>query len=144
MSADERDCGCPPCPGRGNDGHGMTHCAEYCFGTGVEADLDCPTHGMSADERVALTEGERDLLDDVWQEASFAADLFPTVTRIKADAHAAGAAAERARALGLLEDETTREAVACAVSAPQLPSPGATRYASHALAALRDRIGGTA
>ncbi|GAB2970142.1 DNA-methyltransferase [Nocardioides montaniterrae] len=39
------DCACPPCPGRGNDGHGMTHCAECCFGTGVEADIDCPTHG---------------------------------------------------------------------------------------------------
>lgn len=41
-------CGCPPCPGRGNDGHRMTHCAECCFGTGVEADLDCPIHGEAA------------------------------------------------------------------------------------------------
>lgn len=41
-------CACPPCPGRGNDGHGMTHCAECCFGTGVEADEDCPTHGRAA------------------------------------------------------------------------------------------------
>lgn len=40
-------CACPPCPGRGNDGHGMTHCAECCFGTGVEADLACPVHGMT-------------------------------------------------------------------------------------------------
>lgn len=39
-------CECPPCPGRGNDGHGMQHCAECCFGTGVEADLDCPIHGI--------------------------------------------------------------------------------------------------
>jgi hypothetical protein len=39
------DCACPPCPGRGNDGHGMTHCAECCWGTRVEADLDCPVHG---------------------------------------------------------------------------------------------------
>lgn len=38
-------CECPPCPGRGNDGHRMTHCAECCFGTGVEADPACPTHG---------------------------------------------------------------------------------------------------
>lgn len=37
--------GCPPCPGRGSDGHGMTHCAECCFGTGVEADPSCPVHG---------------------------------------------------------------------------------------------------
>jgi len=37
--------GCPPCPGRGTDGHGMTHCAECCWGTGVEADLECPVHG---------------------------------------------------------------------------------------------------
>jgi len=22
------------CPGRGNDGHGLTHCAECCFGSG--------------------------------------------------------------------------------------------------------------
>lgn len=41
----ERACACPPCPGRGNDGHGLTHCAECCFGTGVEADIDCPIHG---------------------------------------------------------------------------------------------------
>lgn len=41
-------CACPPCPGRGNDGHGMTHCAECCFGTGVVADLDCPEHGDHA------------------------------------------------------------------------------------------------
>lgn len=41
-------CACPPCPGRGNDGHGMTHCAECCFGTGVEADPSCPVHGESA------------------------------------------------------------------------------------------------
>lgn len=39
------DCKCPPCPGRGNDGHRMTHCAECCFGTGVEADPACPVHG---------------------------------------------------------------------------------------------------
>jgi hypothetical protein len=41
-------CDCPPCPGRGNDGHGLTHCAECCFGSGVEADPDCPTHGRAA------------------------------------------------------------------------------------------------
>lgn len=45
-------CPCPPCPGRGNDGHGMTHCAECCFGSGVVADEDCPKHG-----RAVLTEG---------------------------------------------------------------------------------------
>lgn len=39
-------CFCPPCPGRGTDGHGMEHCAECCFGTGVEADLSCPVHGL--------------------------------------------------------------------------------------------------
>jgi len=38
-------CHCLPCPGRGYDGHGMNHCAECCFGTGVEADLACPVHG---------------------------------------------------------------------------------------------------
>lgn len=32
VPADETmPCLCPPCPGRGNDGHGMTHCAECCF-----------------------------------------------------------------------------------------------------------------
>ena len=41
----ERACICPPCPGRGIDGHGMTHCAECCWGTGVEADITCPEHG---------------------------------------------------------------------------------------------------
>jgi len=43
-------CDCPPCPGRGNDGHGMTHCAECCFGSGVVADIDCPTHGAQTIE----------------------------------------------------------------------------------------------
>lgn len=42
-------CECLPCPGRGNGGHGMTHCAECCFGTGVEADIDCPIHGLDHD-----------------------------------------------------------------------------------------------
>lgn len=41
-------CECPPCPGRGYDGHRMNHCAECCFGSGVEADIDCPTHGSPA------------------------------------------------------------------------------------------------
>lgn len=49
-------CQCPPCPGRGNDGHGMTHCAECCFGTGVKADPGCPVHGEDAGEWVALSE----------------------------------------------------------------------------------------
>jgi hypothetical protein len=40
-----RACICHPCPGRGNDGHTMTHCAECCFGTLVEVDLDCRVHG---------------------------------------------------------------------------------------------------
>lgn len=39
-------CECPPCPGRGHDGHGMAHCAECCWGTGVEADPACPVHGL--------------------------------------------------------------------------------------------------
>ena len=43
----EEGCHCPPCPGRGNDGHGLTHCAECCFGSGVEADEDCPVHGRA-------------------------------------------------------------------------------------------------
>jgi len=38
-------CECPPCPGRGNDGHGLTHCAECCMGAAVDADLSCPRHG---------------------------------------------------------------------------------------------------
>ena len=41
-------CDCPPCPGRGNDGHGLSHCAECCFGSGVEADIDCLVHGVVA------------------------------------------------------------------------------------------------
>ena len=40
-------CECPPCPGRGNDGHGLTHCAECCFGMGVVADCECPQHGAT-------------------------------------------------------------------------------------------------
>ncbi|WP_235738975.1 hypothetical protein [Nocardioides alcanivorans] len=48
------DCACPPCPGRGNDGHGLTHCAECCFGSGVEADMDCPTHGEPTADRDEL------------------------------------------------------------------------------------------
>ncbi len=28
------------CPGRGSDGHGMQHCAECCFGSGVQATTD--------------------------------------------------------------------------------------------------------
>lgn len=59
----ETPCECPPCPGRGNDGHGLTHCAECCFGTGVEADMDCQTHGLAAYrssyDRVALVQGHR-------------------------------------------------------------------------------------
>ena len=47
-------CECPPCPGRGNDGHGMTHCAECCFGTGVEADITCPYHGDPYDQPVQI------------------------------------------------------------------------------------------
>lgn len=43
-------CHCLPCPGRGNDGHGLTHCAECCFGTGVEADTECPIHGLPSCE----------------------------------------------------------------------------------------------
>lgn len=46
---DARTCHCPPCPGRGTDGHGMTHCAECCFGSGVEADEGCPVHGATQD-----------------------------------------------------------------------------------------------
>lgn len=41
-------CSCPPCPGCGNDGHGLTHCAECCFGTGVLGDPECPRHGADA------------------------------------------------------------------------------------------------
>lgn len=47
MGANGAECDCPPCPGRGNDGHKMTHCAECCFGSGVEADIDCPVHGAA-------------------------------------------------------------------------------------------------
>lgn len=50
-------CACPPCPGRGNDGHGMTHCAECCFGSGVEADEDCPDHGRDAVLRPGTPDG---------------------------------------------------------------------------------------
>jgi hypothetical protein len=48
-TAGERECRCAPCPGRGNDGHGMTHCAECCYGTGVEAEYGCPVHNPTAD-----------------------------------------------------------------------------------------------
>lgn len=40
---DAEPCSCSPCRGRGNDGHGLSHCAECCFGTGVEEyDPGCP------------------------------------------------------------------------------------------------------
>lgn len=52
-SPEGADCQCPPCPGRGNDGHRMSHCAECCFGTGVEADPGCPVHGEDAVEQEA-------------------------------------------------------------------------------------------
>ena len=55
-------CECPPCPGRGNDGHVLTHCAECCMGTGVEADLTCPIHGdpsVTATEPVVGNRAER-------------------------------------------------------------------------------------
>jgi hypothetical protein len=42
----EYECHCEPCPGRGFDGHGMNHCAECCFGTGVLGEPECPTHGV--------------------------------------------------------------------------------------------------
>lgn len=63
-------CDCPPCPGRGNDGHGMTHCAECCFGTGVEADPDCPTHGERAADPTAH---DRAVRAEAWDEGYRAA-----------------------------------------------------------------------
>lgn len=51
-------CHCPPCPGRGSDGHRMTHCAECCFGTGVEADPGCPAHGAANYATTEATSGE--------------------------------------------------------------------------------------
>ena len=48
LGAALRACACPPCPGRGHDGHGLSHCAECCFGSGVIADEDCPMHGRAA------------------------------------------------------------------------------------------------
>lgn len=56
MTVDDtsRECRCAPCPGRGNDGHGMTHCAECCFGTGVEAEAGCPEHWPAGDGQSTL------------------------------------------------------------------------------------------
>lgn len=61
------ECACPPCPGRGNDGHGMTHCAECCFGSRVVADIDCPIHGET--EPVDQADYDRDVIDlrDDWE-----------------------------------------------------------------------------
>ena len=60
-SGEGGECECPPCPGRGNDGHGLTHCAECCYGSGVEADPGCPIHGEAALARAASgTTGEEE------------------------------------------------------------------------------------
>jgi hypothetical protein len=45
-----------PCPGRGLDGHGMRHCAECCFGSGIEATSE-------ADLRIMLL--ARDAADQI-------------------------------------------------------------------------------
>lgn len=68
-SPEDAGCQCPPCPGRGNDGHGMTHCAECCFGTGVEADPGCPVHGEDAGERVGLSEQVATLIMQAMRDA---------------------------------------------------------------------------
>lgn len=52
-------CVCPPCPGRGTDGHGVNHCAECCWGTGVEADMDCPIHGCIVQDAAAIRAAAR-------------------------------------------------------------------------------------
>jgi hypothetical protein len=60
----ETGCHCDPCPGRGNDGHGMEHCAECCFGTGVVADIDCPIHGQRESKATVQAQALRDAAFD--------------------------------------------------------------------------------
>lgn len=64
-AATDTACRCAPCPGRGNDGHGHTHCAECCMGTGVEAELDCPTHGYAPFNTAEDTGHDRDTVERV-------------------------------------------------------------------------------
>lgn len=104
-------CDCQPCPGRGNDGHGLTHCAECCFGSGVEADIDCPIHGEEPQGGCDCTElcgmgptcpgGSLAGLpgSGCWRtkptDASIAAGLRATVDAAAADRLAAGLRGER-------------------------------------------------
>ena len=53
------------CPGRGNDGHGLQHCAECCFGTGF------------------VVENEWDL--ELYQDLAAAADEIDRLRRWKAE-----------------------------------------------------------
>lgn len=75
----ENECHCPPCPGRGNDGHGLSHCAECCFGTGVEVDLDCPVHGLPPEHDERMQNFARILREDGWAETLADIDELPEV-----------------------------------------------------------------
>ncbi len=67
------DCRCERCQGRGNDGHGLTHCAECCFGTGLIADIDCPIHGEAAIKEAMRRPKKRDPWGDVLTDTEAAA-----------------------------------------------------------------------
>jgi hypothetical protein len=44
-----------PCPGKGLDGNGMQHCAECCFGSGVQATTDAELRIMLLARDAAAT-----------------------------------------------------------------------------------------
>jgi hypothetical protein len=66
---DQGVCTCEPCPGRGNDGHGLTHCAECCMGTGVvDFDPACPLpqhRDLARQQHRDTDQGARDALAQV-------------------------------------------------------------------------------
>ena len=65
-----------PCPGRGLDGHGMRHCAECCFGSGIEA-------SNAADLRIMLL--ARDAADQIERLRALADRLAGALAAVKAD-----------------------------------------------------------
>ncbi len=63
------------CPGRGSDGHGMQHCAECCFGSGVQATTDADLRIMllardakAEIERLRRWKAEATIVLNQWNE----------------------------------------------------------------------------
>jgi hypothetical protein len=89
VSLDLACTSCAPCPGRGVDGHGMSHCAECCYGTLVDADPACPVHGdprLHLDDVADVLPGRSfagttvDLRCGCWLSSAHPRTLFPPLS----------------------------------------------------------------